>query len=456
VDSKRAFDPRLPEFARDAHVCIELDVGQPVVDDLELIRLDRDLHAPDLPLVNRELTRHAERVLVFVEEAERLDLNAIGCQRDPRVEPAVSALRQIGDREGPIAYVDRPAQVRVSGRAGHPHVCLECATHLGDLRHESRDQPEAEGAALHRDVQLLAGTCSQMLVSRVGGGVGRIGRFEERGRHEPLRGDPCLRRLGKLRVQTHPVDGVDERAIERLVLELAERAARNRERRIRARCLACARQRGGRAQRAANLLLAEHDRIHAGDVDGFRPYRQRVPGPAERAVNGEALCAADQSHALHHDPIAAVLNGCLSARLGAPFDSGGRHGQVPEVDLLVIGVHHQVAVGGQRPLLLEDPRLEPERLVLPRRTRGRFGDIAAGNLQQRGGRVGSDLGAGRLQVGHADVIGRLRRKHAGGAVSQVADRTRAFGLERALVAGKPSFGRQVPRHLGLEHPAHGL
>jgi hypothetical protein len=109
-----ADDAAVAELARDSHVRIELDVGELVVDDLELIGLDRDLHAADLPLVHGELARDAQRVLVFVEQAELLDLDAIGGEHDPRVEARVSALRQLGDGEGPIADVDRPAQVRVS------------------------------------------------------------------------------------------------------------------------------------------------------------------------------------------------------------------------------------------------------------------------------------------------------------------------------------------------------
>ena len=120
VHGERAFDAGLPELARDSHVRIELDVGELVVDDLELIGLDRDLHAADLALVHGELARHAQRVLVFVQQAELLDLDAIGRQRDPRVEAGVAALRQLGDGEGAIADVDGPAQVRVPAATRSP------------------------------------------------------------------------------------------------------------------------------------------------------------------------------------------------------------------------------------------------------------------------------------------------------------------------------------------------
>ena len=136
-----------------------------------------------------------------------------------------------------------------------------------------------------------------------------------------------------------------------------------------------------------NLLLPEHERIHARDVHRLRPNLQCVPGPAERSFDREALRPADQAQILDRYAIAAVLDGGLAARLRPPFDPRGRHGQVPQVDLLVVGVHHDVATGGQRPLLLDDLCVEPQRLVLPRGACGRFGDIAAGHLQQRRRRV---------------------------------------------------------------------
>ena len=137
-------------------------------------------------------------------------------------------------------------------------------------------------------------------------------------------------------------------------LELAERAVRDRERRIGARRLACARHRGVRAQRAADLLLAEHERIHARDVHRLRPNRQCVPGPAERSLNGEALRPADQPHVLDRYAIAAVLDSGLTAGLRAPFDTRSRQRQLPQVHLLVVGVQHHVSAGGQSPLLLDN------------------------------------------------------------------------------------------------------
>ena len=57
--------------------------------------------------------------------------------------------------------------------------------------------------------------------------------------------------------------------------------------------------RGVRAQRSANLLRAEHQRVHARDVDRLGPDLQRVAGTTERSFDRETLRPADEAQFLH-------------------------------------------------------------------------------------------------------------------------------------------------------------
>ena len=51
VHTERALDARRTQLTGDSQIGVQLDVGELIVDDLELIRLDRDLDAPDLALM---------------------------------------------------------------------------------------------------------------------------------------------------------------------------------------------------------------------------------------------------------------------------------------------------------------------------------------------------------------------------------------------------------------------
>ncbi len=77
MDAEGPLDRRRTQFPGDLKIGVQLHVGQFVVEHLELLRRDRDLHGPDLAGVQRQLARDTQWILVLVEQREVLDADGI-------------------------------------------------------------------------------------------------------------------------------------------------------------------------------------------------------------------------------------------------------------------------------------------------------------------------------------------------------------------------------------------
>ena len=110
--------PRLPHLAGQLQVRFEVHVAKLVVEQLEVVGVDRDIDGAALPLVDGEVPLDRQRLAVLVED---LELRARGS--DPAAARSASSGREnaragLRHGEGAVLKVDVAAQVRVGAGAG--------------------------------------------------------------------------------------------------------------------------------------------------------------------------------------------------------------------------------------------------------------------------------------------------------------------------------------------------
>ena len=143
------------QLAGDPEVGVELQVGELVVDDLEVLRLHLDVHGADRALVHGERAADGHHLLVLVDDPHLADRDGVGLQIDARVEAGVRGA-EVGNRERAAADVDDAVEVRIVAGAGHLDVGLQRAGHVGHVRREALDDAEVDLAARDLQVDRLA------------------------------------------------------------------------------------------------------------------------------------------------------------------------------------------------------------------------------------------------------------------------------------------------------------
>ena len=148
------FELRPRQLAGHLQTRADAHVAKLVVDDLEVLRLEREVHGADLPLVHGELAGDGELLAVLVEDLEPADAHDVGLEVDAGVEAGVRG-PESRHREGAVPDVDETDEVRVAAGAGDAHVSLERAADLGDGGREPLNDAEVERRRLHPDVDRI-------------------------------------------------------------------------------------------------------------------------------------------------------------------------------------------------------------------------------------------------------------------------------------------------------------
>ena len=96
------------QLSRDVQVGVHPDVSHRVVDHLEVGRLQRQIHAADLELVNRQVAGDRQRLLLVVEDGDAVGMDAIGLQIDPAVKLGVRRPRSTATVKAAFWMVTAP------------------------------------------------------------------------------------------------------------------------------------------------------------------------------------------------------------------------------------------------------------------------------------------------------------------------------------------------------------
>ena len=105
------------ELAGNLQVRPDADVAELVVDDFEVLRLEREVDGPDLPLVHGELAGDGELLAVLVEDFEAADAHDVRLEVDAGVETGVRrpearhGERAVPDVDEPLEMGSRPEPV---------------------------------------------------------------------------------------------------------------------------------------------------------------------------------------------------------------------------------------------------------------------------------------------------------------------------------------------------------
>ncbi len=150
--SPSSFGPR--QLSRDLQVRPDADVAELVVDDLEVLRLEREVDGADLPRVHGELAGNGELLAVLVEDLEAADAHDVRLEVDAGVE---SRVRRPEPRHGERAVPDldeplddagsRPEPVTRTSASSVPPTCGHGGREsLNDAEVQRRRlQPEVDG-----------------------------------------------------------------------------------------------------------------------------------------------------------------------------------------------------------------------------------------------------------------------------------------------------------------------
>ena len=174
VEPHVAHDLGPPDLAGDLQRRLDLDVAELVVQQLEVVGVDADVDAAEVPLVDRQLTRNAQLFAMVVEQLELLDLHAIRLQLDPRRQAGERAARR-RHAERAILDVDKALEVRILSRAANVDIGFERAGDVRELGGESLDDRQVDGRRLHLEIDRVAGRRLDV--------PGSGARLEQRGRH---------------------------------------------------------------------------------------------------------------------------------------------------------------------------------------------------------------------------------------------------------------------------------
>ena len=171
LDFDEPFDPRLAQLAGEADVGIQLQVGELVVDHLEVLRLDLDVDRADRALVHRQRPADGHHLRCSSRIRISLIVDGVRLEIDAGVEAGVCGA-QVGNRERAAADVDDAVEVRVVAGAGHLDVRLQRAGDVGDIRREALDDAQVDLAARDLQVDRFAGR-RQLRVARGPAGLRR-------------------------------------------------------------------------------------------------------------------------------------------------------------------------------------------------------------------------------------------------------------------------------------------
>ena len=197
------FELRSRQLSRDLQRGPDPDVTKLVVDDLEVLRLEREVHGADLSFVHRELAGDGELLAVLVEDLETPDAHDVGLEIDAGVEAGVRRA-QSRHRERAVPDLEESDDVRIAAGPGDPHVSLERAPDLRDGGRESLNDAEIQRRRLQPDVDGV--------LRRAGDVPARRG-LEHGRRHRPAGGDRDAGRLLQRRVERDPVARVPTSAM---------------------------------------------------------------------------------------------------------------------------------------------------------------------------------------------------------------------------------------------------
>ena len=119
LDFDEPFEPRLAELTGDPNISVELEVGQLVVDHLEIFRLDLDVDRADRPLVHGNRSADGHHLLVLVDNPHLADGDGFVLQIDAGIEAGVCGA-QLGNLERAAADVDDAVEMRIVCRSRSP------------------------------------------------------------------------------------------------------------------------------------------------------------------------------------------------------------------------------------------------------------------------------------------------------------------------------------------------
>ena len=155
------FGPR--ELSRNLQPRPDADVAELVVDDFEVLRIEREVDGPDLPRVHGELAGDGELFAVLVEDFEAADPHDVRLQVDAGVE---SGVRRPEARHGERAVpdLDEPLEMGIPTGARDADVGFERATNRGHGRREALNDAEVERRRLQPEVDGVFGCPGDVLV----------------------------------------------------------------------------------------------------------------------------------------------------------------------------------------------------------------------------------------------------------------------------------------------------
>ena len=151
-----AAQSRRAQIARDFETALNPDIAQLVVENLEVIGRDVELHAADATLVERDIAAERQRVVVVVEDGDLGDMDAVGLQLEAGHHVRVDASGRldlhpaVGDCQGAFG----PG---IGGSAADPQVCFGQTLHIGQRGRKALHESQIDRAAVDGEIDAVAG-----------------------------------------------------------------------------------------------------------------------------------------------------------------------------------------------------------------------------------------------------------------------------------------------------------